>query len=50
VASAEGSIWAGGLGRTEAAATNDAIADCRKRGGKKCEMQHTCCARSFEVA
>jgi hypothetical protein len=35
VASAEGSIWAGGLGRSEAAATNDAIADCRKPGGKK---------------
>jgi hypothetical protein len=45
VASAEGSIWAGGLGRTEAAATNDAIADCRKRGGKKCEMQHAVCSR-----
>ncbi len=33
------------LGRTEAAATNDAIADCRKRGGKKREMQHTVCSR-----
>jgi hypothetical protein len=50
VASAEGGIWAGGLGRSEAAATNDGIADCRKRGGKKCEMQHGCCARRCEVA
>jgi hypothetical protein len=45
VGSAEGSIWAGGLGRSEAAATNDAIADCRNRGGKKCEMQHAVCSR-----
>jgi mRNA interferase RelE/StbE len=41
----QGSIWAGGLGGTEAAATNDAVADCRKRGGKKCEMQHAVCSR-----
>jgi serine/threonine-protein kinase len=44
VASAEGSIWAGGLGRSEAAATNDAIADCHKRGGKKRAMQHAVCS------
>ena len=45
VASAEGSVWAGGLVRSEAAVTNDALADCRKRGGKKCEMQHAVCSR-----
>lgn len=45
VASAEAGIWAGGLGRTQAAASNDAMADCLKRGGKKCETQHAVCSR-----
>jgi hypothetical protein len=45
VASVEGGIWASGLGRSEAAAMNDAIADRGKRGGKKCEMQRAVCSR-----
>jgi hypothetical protein len=45
LATAGGSIWAGGLGRSEAASTNDAFADYLKRGGKKCEMQHAVCSR-----
>ena len=32
-------------GRTQAAASNDAMADCLKRGGKKCETQHAVCSR-----
>jgi len=45
VASGKAGIWAGGLGRTQPAASSDAIADCLKRGGKTCETQHTVCSR-----
>jgi hypothetical protein len=45
VAIAEAGIWAGGLGHTQAAAGNAALADCAKRGGKKCKVQEVLCSR-----
>jgi uncharacterized protein DUF4189 len=45
VASAGGGIWASGLGRTRAAASADAMTDCRQRGARSCETRHAVCSR-----
>ena len=45
VASASDGSWAWGLGRTRAAASADAMTDCRKRGAKSCETRHAVCSR-----
>jgi uncharacterized protein DUF4189 len=44
VASA-GAVWASGLGHTRAAASTDALKDCRQRGATGCETRHAVCSR-----